>query len=546
MLLRCYMNILLNLRSNQCGSHQLWFNSLRHGLILTASICLSTARAATWYAAVDGQSSSGTYASPWSVQFAVGKVPNNLLKPGDTVIFKDGGPYVCSEIHSAYSVGQALAFRISGTTSAKITYRAESLWGFSFNGGILLPNTVSNLVFQNFRVFYSGSVKRIRTDELSHPGGINDFGVGNAILHNLIENTGHPGIGSWKTTRGKEIAGNIIRFTGFADYTGGYNGANRGSGMYLQNADNSPEALIEGNISYFNYTTGMKAYGNTDIWNFNFRHNITALNPEAGIFYHVDNYPSKGVKVASNFSWNSSPPIRIGYALGNGGHSGAIVTGNYAVDFGQPLQMVDGWSDTVWTNNVAVNLSDRYLWSLEVAGETSGDIASHTFDYNTYWAKDSGGFGSGPFYIKDASTSFSSWKSQVRGDSHSTFTYGLPNGVVVKAFAPSRDPNFVHVSVFNWSKNAQTTVDLSAYFNAGDRLNIYDAQELPVSYTSLVYQGGTVVLDLARTSIAPMLGTFPGYTQSDHWSGFDPRFRAFVIHRGGNRPEPPSNLRVLK
>ena len=472
---------------------------------------------------------------------AVGAIPNAFLKPGDTVVFKNGGPYVCPETNAALSTARILTFRISGTPSQKINYTAESLWGFSFDGGLAL--VASNVVLQNLRIFNTETLtSRDKTNVYTLPSGINDYSPGNDIMHNLIENTGHPGIGSWKATRGKYIVGNVIRFVGVNDSTLGYTGSPRGSGMYLQNNDGSPEALIQGNISYYNYTTGMKSYGTTSIWNFRFSQNICAENNEAGIFYHLDGYGSHGVQVTSNYIWKGNPGVRIGYQLGEGGHSNAVVTGNYLVDTFNPFQMVDGWRNTIWTNNTGVDLNERALWVLDLVGETSGSPASHLIDYNRYYAKDVYLNKRDPFEIKGTGLSWSAWQSQVKGEANSTLTYGTPNNLQLYTFRPSRDSNFVHCAAFNWLTNATANVDLSPHFQSGDILRIYDAQAIPNAYTNFVYRGGSVSLDLTRTNRATMHGVFSQRT--DRWRGFDPRFRSFVIYRSGRTAEPPSAINV--
>lgn len=529
------------------------FARLRVGQLLGICICtaffLLPADAANWYAALNGQSTNGTAALPWSVEMAVGKVPNPYLKPGDTVIFEGGGSYVCTETNEGYAVGHVLEFHISGTPTAKITYRPATLWGFSFDGGLLLPTTVSNLVITEFHIYCSASTNRVRTDGYTLPPGIDDLAEGVDITHNLIENTGHPGIGSWKTTQGKYIAGNVIRFTGFNDFAGGWPGTPRGSGMYLQNLDNSHEALVQGNISYFNYTTGMKAFGHTDIWGFDFRQNICTENHEAGIFYSQERNPSAGLLVISNYFWNNDIDVRIGYPLGNEGSSNAVVSYNYAVESEEfPFYQVDGWWHNTWTHNVGVKLTDRYLWYMESASDTNGAVTSHDIDFNTYYAANQGVYGPTPFDVKDVGYDFAGWLARIHGDTNSSFSYSFPTNVAVYPFQPSRNSNFVYVAVFNWPTNSTTLVDLSPYFSPGDPLEIFDAQDIPTAYTNFTYEGGKVALDLTRTNIAPMLGTFSDV--SAPWSGFDPRFRAFVIYRDypdtdAVEPLPPTDLHVV-
>jgi hypothetical protein len=502
--------------------------------------------AATWYAAIDGKGTNGTYTDPWSVEMAVGKQSNLYLKPGDTVIFKGGGTYVCTDSDSEIAYGKQLIFRISGTPSEKIIYKAEHLWQFHFDGGLLMPSTTSNLVVRDFHVYYSGSTNRNMTNYLDYSCGISVFSPGVDIMHNLIENTGHPGIGSWSCTRGKYIAGNIVRFIGINDWTVGYNGGARGSGMYLQNANNSAEALVQGNLSYFNYTTGIKAYGNDNIWGLKFLQNICAENNEAGIFYHQDKTDSQGFQMVSNYIWKGNPGLRVGWQLGNANPSNAVVVGNYVVDTNVPITMVDGWKNTTWMNNVAVNPWRRLVWELGLASETNSS-SGHTMSGNQYWGGAYTGLGTESFLYYGAQKTFAQWQA-LGVDSNSVNTAGTPNNITVYAYKPSRDPNFVHVSVFNWPTNSQTAVDLSGYFKSGDLLKIFDAQELPFAYTNFTYAGGTVWLELNRTNIAEMMGTF--HSRQDEWTGFDRRFRAFVIYRYGSSSTagsllPASQLHVL-
>lgn len=484
------------------------------------------AHAATWYAAADGSNTNGTRELPWSVKYSVTNTA--YLRPGDTVLFKPG-TYVCTDTNAIFGNAPILELLVSGTPSAKITYRPESLWGFSFDGGLWLYS-VTNLIIRDFRVFYSGSTNRNRMVASTHPPGISEFLPGNEILHNLFDNTGHSGIASWGNTLGKYIAGNIIRFSGQQDFTESYAGGARGSGMYLQNAADSSEALIQGNISYYNYTTAMKAYGSASVWGFNFTKNIT-FNNEEGIFTHRDTLGSRGIIIKDNDLWESGQGLHIGYQLGDGGHSNAVVYGNYSVstNLGLPIAIIDGWSYCTITNNVFVQTFRRGVFALELVGETSGNTASHFMSDNQYYAGPISGYGPLSFSIKDVFKTFDEWKGETLTDSNSTLTYGMPTQLVARVFAPSYDSNFVHVSVFNWQTNAATTIDLKPYFRAGDRLKVFDAQNAPTAYRTITYFGDPLSLNLTLTNRAPMLGTFTLRTNA--WNGFDPRFRAFVIYR---------------
>jgi hypothetical protein len=181
------------------------------------------------------------------------------------------------------------------------------------------------------------------------------------------------------------------------------------------------------------------------------------------------------------------------------------------------------------------------IWQLGGYLNTNDYVHDYNFDFNTYYDRIQTIYPPFMYFVTNAyyTCYFTNWQT-VEGEAHSTYTVGLPTNVVVNAFAPSTDSNFVHVVVFNWPTNAQTMVNLSNYFKTGDALRIYDAQNIPTAYTNVIYAGGTVALDLSRTNIAEMWGTFTNPPMT--WTGFDPRFRAFVIYRYASRPQPPSNL----
>lgn len=509
-----------------------------------AFVCLGVCagHGATWYAAAGGSSTNGTPALPWSVPYAASNT-NPHLQPGDTVLFK-AGVFNCNQTNSTtFGYNHLLAFEKGGLPNAKITYRSEKIWGFRFNGGLIIPYSASNIIVRDFVISFTGMTNRNVTNYSGSSLGINAFAVGSEIMHNVIENTGHPGIGSWSGTSGKYIAGNIIRFIGFNDYSPAASGLGTpaGSAMYLQHSAFSPEALIQGNITYYNYTTGMKAYGNDNINGFNFTHNITANNGAAGIYYHQDKADSQGVNILTNFLWQNS--IGLGYQLGNANPSNAVIVGNYSSSDNPNgnFAIEDGWAHCIITNNTFVNPVYQGLIQMESSGQTN-HVGAHIWDYNRYYAGASHAYGYWSFMIGGSVFPWIDWTNRINGDTHSSFVSSSPPPTVIFAFRPSTDTNFVHVAVYNWETNATATVNLSAYFPVGAQLSIYDAQNIPNAYTNVTFGGSTVTLDLTRTNRATMLGTFSH--RSDSWTGFDSRFRAFVVYRYGDRLSPPSNLQV--
>lgn len=512
-------------------------------LISLALLFASVAEATTWYAAEGGTATNGTYASPWSVSYAVTNSSNNPHRQaGDTVLFKDG-THICTDTNGVYGVGNILNFQCHGTAGSKITFRPENLWGFRFDGGLMIESSkgASNLVISGFVIEFHGMTNRTSTNTTGYvlPPGITEDTEGNRITHNIIRNVGHPGIGTWKGTRGKYIAGNIIAFAGFDDWLSGYTGTQRGSAMYMQNATNSAEANIGGNINFFNYTTGGKAYGHSDIWGFNIHHQISHLNAEAGFFYHQDNYGSDGLIISSNVFCFNGAGIRLGYPLGNGDHSNLVADVNLVVDKGHtpgfPFYMSAGFHHSTVSNNTFVALSNRYVGTF-VSGEPVALTNLH-FGQNLYFATNTGAYGANPFEVTNGSMSFATWQSTFGIDADSTFSYSRPSSNTNRVFRPSDDSNFVHVAVINWSLATNETVSLSGVgINTGDTLDIYDAQNVPTVCYQTVYNGSSINLPIALTNRMEMLGTFS--QRSDTWTGFDPLFRAFVIHRVASATVP--------
>lgn len=499
-------------------------------------LCLaaSCSHAATWYASSSGTTTNGTEASPWSVAFALTNLSANTFKqPGDTILFLNG-VHVCTETNkSGLANGYQQELYGSGTPVAPIRYRSKNPWGFAFDGGIYIGSGTSNIIFERFTIYWTGISNRANLTNAWSTGGITEFGPDNKIQHNIIENTGHAGIASWSTTHGKYICGNVIRYIGWWDYVN-YSpgvGSLAGSGMYLQNANGNPEALIQGNISYFNATTGMKAYGNRQITNFTFRWNAVAEQNEAGIFYHTDQEDSHGVNVISNYVWKGGPAgLRIGYQLGNANPSNAVLIGNYIVDTNAPLSFTDDWSYTTVSNNIFINWWRRIVASIGVPPDTGAGTNTWYMGGNKYYGGSYTGFGAESFAILQSQRTFSEWTNNLGGrDVDSTLTLGDPGTTDVRVFRPSTDTSFVHIVVFNWPTNSSTTADISSLVPIGSKLTLYDAQNVPTSFSNLTYNGGSIDLPLALTNRAPMWGTLTNKAESE-FLGFDPRFRAFIVY----------------
>lgn len=498
--------------------------------------------AATWYASGTGSSTNGTPAQPWSMPYASGKIANPYLKPGDWVEVQDGTDYLCTDSSTLSNTTNILQFFIGGTPSQRITYSAASWLGAKFDGGLQLEPSASNVVLRYFEIRCSWSTNRTQRGGSGFlPPGINQYAPGCDVMHNYIHDTGHPGIGSWLTTRGKYIAGNVMQFVGMDDA-----GNSRGSGMYLQNETNSSTALIQGNYSIFNYTTGMKAYGNPPGWDFWFNRNGIFGCDEGGIFFNQDDSPLRLPTPSLRITENTivmggheaqTGGIRLGYQTHPETGSNVVVAFNRVIEKAHPIQMIGGWGFNTVVSNLFVNLDSVFKFYLDLAGE-GGLPGTHTIDYNRYYTTN---LGTVNFKILDVVKSQAQWMADTHGDSNSTFTVGFPTALESLVFRPSYDSNFVHVHVLNPLNQASLAVDISPFFNPGDRVRVIDIQDMPRAYTTNVISGTTLTLDLQRTNRNVMNGAFT-ITKTDTWNGFPTYLRYFILYREALAPEVVTNV----
>lgn len=510
-------------------------------------LSLTRAPAATWYATHNGSGTTGSKALPWSVEYATGNAGvNNQIAAGDDIVFLNGTVYNCTNWSPLSNHTNILLFKITaGTPTQKIRYRSESWLGATFNGGLQIEPTATNTIFWGLTIYSANAA--VTRDQAAGagflPAGINEYAPGCEIMHCFIHDTGHPGIGSWLTTAGKYIVGNTIMFVGINDQ-----GNSRGSGMYLQNGTNTSTALIRGNRSIFNYTTGMKAYGNPPIWDFNFTYNDIYGCDEGGIFINQDDSPMRLPNPPIRITRNTivkgghlaqTAGIRFGYQTHPAVGSNGVIAFNRVVEMAQPLQTIGGWAHLTVKSNLFVNMDSKFKVYLDLAGE--GSIPnSHFFDYNQYYYTNTG---SVDFKILDVVKNQAQWLSETGGDANSTFNPNFPSGIDSYVYQPSYDSNFVHVSTLNWNGAATTSVDISPYFNPGDVVEIIDVQNMPQAYVTNTISGPNITLDLLRTDKRAMLGAFT-ITKTDTWNGLDPFVRYFILHRLALAPATVTNTTV--
>ena len=86
------------------------------------------------------------------------------------------------------------------------------------------------------------------------------------------------------------------------------------------------------------------------------------------------------------------------------------------------------------------------------------------------------------------------------------------------------DANRLHVAIYNEAASKTVDVDVSAYFDNGDTVNVYNAQDYPTDVQVLTVTAGVVTVNMQaanRTVATPYQWTAPASTF--------PKFGAFIM-----------------
>jgi hypothetical protein len=562
---------------------------------------------ATWYASPSSTGGDGSIGNPWTIGVAF---TTNAIHFGDTVYLR-GGTYPISQLFCYFSgvtfrsypgewaviksglAGTLLTAMNNVTDPSTVQLQGSENWvpgmfvsldneqirldnttgnptnwvveramngtvkaSHSINtpayvaAGMAIDHTGTNIVFRELEITSFQTTNRTGTLAFMPGGGINFHGENPSLLNCIIHDVAHPAIGLWDCTGGAEINGNILWGNGLFDTTFGVNGGDRGAGLYAQNSIGV--ALIKNNISFRNYTYGLKGYGETgNVSKFRFLQNICF---QAG----PDGWP---LEVASGSTPMTNNVMWTNYVMG-GGHTEAIhmsyqsftnrgceQIGNIVVNAG--LIMRDHLTGTC-SNNLCLipasfTVSDNTTITFTVintAFKTNLDFGwdfntyyfanasrPHQFSYRTKLNNEIASDGSGSLlYANDVGKS---WQEYSGFDVHSTYATSWPASYLnVKCFPLDYNPLRTYIVVVSTSGATSTTVDLSTNnFKIGDGYALRDAQNYFTAITSGTYSGSALTLPLNLTAIAPLQGSITNFVPQ-HTDVANPGlFNAFVLDR---------------
>lgn len=452
---------------------------------------------------------SGVFVSPTGTAANTGALNSPLdlttalatqssARPGTTIWLRSG---LYTLPGAALSGTEESPFRcaINGLPGAPITVRSYPGEWAIINGGIRVDG--NDLIFRDFEVTNT-TVNR----ELARPAGMTVFGKRIKLINLVIHDTGNA-MGLWNSAEATEVYGNVL-------YRNGWEGPNdtrgNGHGLYIQN--HLGTKTIRDNISFDNYATGMKAYGEaTAISGVTFEGNIAFNNGSAARPRpdndRIDNMfvgsklGAEKIVWANNYAYHPltsrGTSIRLGYLAPT--NKDLVLRDNYFVGGLTALGYVTRWENIVMTGNTFI--ADREAITLNTPSAQTA--SAYQWDNNRYFTRDpqrpftygvnAGGAG---YNLKD-------WITMTGLDPHSQWlngNNGRPTGAHVAVRKNQYEAGRAHIAVFNWDLQSAITLSaaqLAGILRTGDTYVIQNAQSLkgnPV--LSGTYDGVSIQLPL--------------------------------------------------
>lgn len=448
-----------------------------------------------FYIATNGSASgNGSIDRPWDLATALSQPAT--VQPGATLWLRGG----------RYGNGGGTIFNshLTGTKNTPVTIRQFPGERATVDGGIMAYGEYT--VFWGFEITNSNPQRH--TVGSNRVFGLNLLGRGHKAINLIVNNVGHPGIGFWKEVGdGGEIYGCLIWGVGLYD-TSWDPPTPRGSGIYAQNQSGS--RYIGDVISFRNFSTGMKAYGESAYTNgFTFEGNVAFDNADRNIFVGTTQHPVQNLKVIHNFTYRKPSDPDIGTEFGYSGGSESdnqnleirnnyFVSGNRAAELGS--LSIHSWQTGIVSNNTVVS-RDLIAAYKPPAGsnQLSWDNNEYFSPVNKFWySYRSGGYD----YL-----TYDQWRSKTGFDAHSVYTQALPKGVKIFVRPNKYEAGRGHIIIYNWDKLSSVKADVSSVLKAGDAYLLLDAQNYfgaPVA--SGTYTGQPITIPMNLTQVSPIIG----------------------------------------
>ncbi|QQS41989.1 MAG: VCBS repeat-containing protein [Acidobacteriota bacterium] len=432
---------------------------------------------------------------------------------------------------------------------------AHSVGAPVWHRGSTMTINGSDTVYRDFEVFDSNPNRSFSStgNASDRKGGEGLFVFGSRTKFiNLIVHDAQDGLFLAESARDVEVYGVITFNNGHVDPVRG-----NGHGLYIQN--NLGVKQIRNVISFNNFATGMKAFGESGYANnvsfegvVSFNNQSPAVFPNNPAGFEADDRianllvgtavnPPQNITIKGSFLYHpegvtsASGNMRAGYISENGqnltitdnyimggdgalsvtGFNNAVVTGNqlfaarYMVSFRSP----SGVGNYVWNNN-------RYY---DLASPGAGNVP-YSYTYNNSTNR----YGGGNLTFDDPGNSVGrGWKQWTGFDTSSTYSRNRPSGHHVFVRPNQYQSGRATIVIYNWASQPSLSVDLSsAGLTPGQRFEIRNVQDYfssPVLSNQTYNSGMSVDLHLTNLSVATPIGL--GFTPASTC----PKFCVFEV-----------------
>jgi hypothetical protein len=463
------------------------------------TVTAAAAMRAGWYVSPSGSSTnSGTHDRPWSLTYAMGGA-GGRIQPGDTVWLR-GGTYA-----GRYRTA------IGGTSSQPIVFRGYPGERATIDGSLRLDGP--DVVVWGFEIMQSDPLSL----SAAKVPGIETFGARTRLVNLVIHDVAQQGITFWDGADNAEVYGCIVYNNGTHE--------NLDHGTYVHNSVGT-KVLAE-NVFFNNLAWGIHVYAGPTAQtqrNVHILGNVSFNNGTISTRYAAKGNIIVGAEVASE-------GMRI---IDNMLYLSGSAGGNMWVGYTAPSRDVEVRGNTVWGGQTAMIVNEWSSASIRdnrVGGpadmvDLKSSVSGHTWAGNEYYREPV----AAAWRYSGTARTFTDWRLATGLGTADAAWYTLPASPRVFVRPNKYEPGRGHVVVYNWSRHASVSVDLSAVLQPGDRYEIRNVQQLwgqPV--LSGTYAGGTIQLPMTGVAPPPRIGRS---TPTPPVTG--PHFDTFVVTRSPN------------
>lgn len=336
----------------------------------------------------------------------------------------------------------------------------------------------------------------------------------NLVVHDVLGN----GLSLWSEGPDTEVSGCIIYHNGWQAPDRGH-----GHGIYTQNTTGTK--LIRGNLMFGGYCNGIQLYGTSAarLNNYTITGNTIVNSAQAstdGVGNNITIYggtPIVNLTVDGNLTYNSfktSGTVQIG---GSGvANQDVRIRNNYFMEFAR----IADWATAEVSGNTGAALATVLELDQTV---NSLSVLKPGWDRNTYYSTESPWQ---PFCLYTSTANgynFTGWKTASGLDANSTYVKGRPTGQKVMVQPNPYETGRGLVTVFNWDKLSQVSVDVSSILPSGTQFEVRNGLNF---FTSPVltgtYNGQALTLPMTGLTTATPYGKAALASSA-------PEFAAFVI-----------------